>query len=131
MTESKAKELDKQEQRESATEPIPVPVEKPAEILSTPEEDDLDRVVREQQALLDARLQKEADEKAKADIAAHEADEKAKAEAQGNFTFTAFIQFKHYVKVSADTEEEALEKIGELKLGSYFKKKDVRFDKKK
>ena len=139
MTEAKAKELEKPELRnnsdQSTGNPIDItPVEltaAPIEIISDPGEDAIDKAVREQQALLDARLQKEADEKAEADIAAHEAEEKAKAEARGVFTFTAFIQFKHYVKVTADTEEEALDKIGELKLGGYINKKDVRFDKKK
>lgn len=139
MTETAAKELEKQELRHNSDQstgtPIDIPPVEPTappiEINTDPAEDEIDRIVREQQALLDARLQKESDEKAEADIAAHEAEEKAKAETQGVFTFTAFIQFKHYVKVTADTEEEALDKIGELKLGDYINKKDVRFDKQK
>lgn len=113
MTESKAKELDKQEQREIASEPVPVPAENPAKILSNPSEDDLDRVVREQQELLDARKAKEAEEEAKAGK---------------GFLYTANIAFKHFIKIKAKSKEEALQMIGKITLGQFLEKTKIRID---
>lgn len=127
MTESNAKELEKQELRNTDAQltapPADVPPIEPTAPPSEPEQDpadaELDRIVAEQQALMDKRMQKEAEEKEKV----HDWLPK--------FTFTAFINFKHYVKVSADTDEEALNNILNQKLGDYISRKDIRFDKQK
>ena len=134
MTESQAKELEKQELRHNADQstgnPIDIPpVEStaaPVEIINDPGEDEIDRVVKEQQALLDARLQKEADEAAEKEIREHEQEQ---AETSKAFQYTCYVNFRHYVKVQADSKEEAMEKISELKMGDYIDRKDVRFDK--
>jgi hypothetical protein len=137
MTESNAKELEKQELRNTdaqitappADQPPIDPPAPPSEPVQDPADAELDRIVAEQQALMDKRMQEEADKKAEEDIARHEAEERTAAEESKEFTFTALINFKKYVKVEADTEEEAVRMIEDMKLGEFISKKDMRFDK--
>ena len=191
MTESKAKELEKQELRDNTDQSgsqfeetsIAVQIESNykdakvdaawlgtalnehvgkgngdevfivTEIKSNPLENsaeaEIDRIVAEQQALLDARTAREKAEKATAEAMIEIEDLKSQLEVLQNltsqnksespespaaggskeFTFTALINFKKYVKVEANTEEEAVRMIEDMKLGEFISKKDMRFDK--
>ncbi len=139
MTESNAKELEKQELRNTDAQftapPLDVPpIDPPApssEPVQDPADAELDRIVAEQQALMDKRMQEEGDKKAEEDIAKLEAEERAAAKESKEFTFTAFVEFKKYVKVTAGNEQEAIEKICDLQLGEYINAKNIRLDKKK
>ena len=106
----------------SMSKPEEVPAETPevtpavTEEPVDPTEAELDRVVKEQQALLDARNKKEAEEK---EVSLDEM-----------FIFTALINFKKYVKVTAGSEKDALDNIFKMPIGDFITSKDVRFDKK-